>query len=174
MKMKINWKAPSLMIVLALLGAFAIAGCGENDEKATTTTTTDVTITNPWARVTTPGQDMGAAYMTITGPEGDKLIKAEVDPSIADHAELHKAVMATDGGSKDEMSSSGGDMHSSNSKKMTMVEVPSIPVPAMLKPGGYHVMLIGLKKPIAAGDTVKLTLTFDQAGEKQVTATAKD
>ena len=48
-----------------------------------------------------------------------------------------------------------------------------LPVPAggsvVLKPGGYHVMLIGLKKPLAAGESIPLTLTFEKAGNISVT-----
>ena len=38
-----------------------------------------------------------------------------------------------------------------------------------LKPGSYHVMLIGLKKPLTAGETFPLTLTFEKAGNISVT-----
>ena len=48
-----------------------------------------------------------------------------------------------------------------------------LPVPAggsvVLKPGSYHVMLIGLKKPLTAGETFPLTLTFEKAGNISVT-----
>jgi copper(I)-binding protein len=146
---KTNSKA--LLAVLAL-AALALAGCGE------TTSHNSVTISDPWARVTTENQTMGAAYMKIESESADKLIKAEVDPSIAGHAELHKAMMAE------------GDKMG----KMTMKQVTSIAVPAELKPGGFHVMLIDLKKPIVKGEKVELTLTFEHAGEKTVTAVAKD
>ena len=60
---------------------------------------------------------------------------------------------------------------------MSMKPVKSIAVPASgtvkLKPGGYHVMLIGLKKHLVAGATFPLTLTFATAGKKTVTVTVR-
>ena len=57
---------------------------------------------------------------------------------------------------------------------MRMSPVPRIDIPAKgsvaLRPGGYHLMLFGLKAPLAAGDTVRLTLTFDDGTTAQVKA----
>jgi hypothetical protein len=70
----------------------------------------------------------------------------------------------------------GGDMGSDDmGGMMTMRQVPSIEVPAdgsvELKPGGLHIMLLDVKKTLAVGDTIEVTLTFENAGE--VTATAE-
>ena len=61
---------------------------------------------------------------------------------------------------------------------MQMREVAGgLPVPAggevVLKPGGYHVMLMGLKKPLVAGESFPLTLTFAKAGNMSVTVTVQ-
>lgn len=103
--------------------------------------------------------DMGgansAAYMVIrnTGNEPDKLIAASTD--VAKIVELHTVV------------EEGGMM------RMRQVE-GGIDVPAngevVLKPGGFHVMLIGLTRDLNAGDSVQLTLTFEKAGQIPVTA----
>ena len=58
---------------------------------------------------------------------------------------------------------------------MQMREIPGgLAIPAdgsvSLKPGGYHVMLIDLKKPLKAGETVQLTLNFEKAGKVDVSA----
>ena len=57
---------------------------------------------------------------------------------------------------------------------MQMSPVPNIPVPANgkveLKPGGFHLMLIGLTRPLKIGDKVQLTLNFEKAGKIPVTA----
>jgi copper(I)-binding protein len=96
-----------------------------------------------------------AAYMIIrnTGSEPDKLIAASSD--VAKTIELHTVV------------EEGGVM------RMRQVE-GGIDIPANgqveLKPGGFHVMLIGLTRDLNAGDSVQLTLTFEKAGQIPVTA----
>jgi copper(I)-binding protein len=61
---------------------------------------------------------------------------------------------------------------------MTMRPVAGIDVPAkgtvQLEPGGYHIMLIDLVAPLTKGQTFELTLTFQHAGAKTVTATVRD
>jgi copper(I)-binding protein len=61
---------------------------------------------------------------------------------------------------------------------MGMREIESLELPAgeevSLEPGGYHVMLFDLVKPIEAGDTIPVTLTFEKAGEIEVQAEARE
>jgi copper(I)-binding protein len=95
-----------------------------------------------------------AVYMTIVnGATPDRLLKAQTE--VASAAELHTVEM------KDGM------------MQMHPVE-GGIAVPANgqveLKPGGFHVMLIGLKQELKPGMTISLALTFEKAGVKQVTA----
>lgn len=105
-----------------------------------------VQILAPFARPT-PAK-VGGIFLTLknTGGADDKLIRA-ASPA-AENVELHTNV-------KD------GDA-------MRMRPVDSIPLAAngetKLEPGGYHVMLIGLKQPLKTGDKVPLTLTFEKAG----------
>lgn len=95
------------------------------------------------------GGAMGAMYMTIRNPSStpDRLIKAQSDVSKV--VELHNVAM------KDGV--------------MSMYPVEAIDIPAngeaVLKPGSFHVMLIGLNRDLVAGDTMTVTLTFEQAGE---------
>ncbi len=102
---------------------------------------------------------VGAVYLTIksTGT-ADRLVAAAAPASIAKRTELHKTVM----GSNDMMS---------------MKPVKSIAIPTTgtvkLKPGGYHVMLVNLKKPLVAGAKFPLTLTFAHSGKKTVTVTVR-
>jgi periplasmic copper chaperone A len=114
-------------------------------------------ISGVWARTST-GM-MGAAYLTIKGAgTADRLVAASAPTSVAKTTELHKTVM-----------DSGG--------MMSMKPVKSIAIPATgtvtLKPGGYHVMLINLKKPLTAGARFPLTLTFAKSGKKTVTVTVR-
>lgn len=191
-------KLVPLALALLTFAAFASTGCGSDSEGDALTS--QAVISDPWARVTTPQQKTGAVYMTITmtGTAGDELQKVEVPASVADHAELHTVVMADDESEADDESgeskmhgsekmhdsempapkSDDKQMDGSPKGGMTMKQVHSIEIhggdAVILEPGGYHVMLIGLKKPIAKGDRVELTLTFKRSGRKQVVAVARD
>ncbi len=104
-----------------------------------------VVITDNWVRANAPGQQVGAAYMTILSPQDSTMIKAEAD--IAGSVEIHS------------MSMENGVM------KMRMLE--ELPLNAgkaeKLAPGGFHLMLFDLKKPLTAGENVKFTLSFKDA-----------
>ena len=96
----------------------------------------------------------GAAFMTIknNGKAADRLVS--VDSDVADAVEIHLSEM------KDDV--------------MTMRQVDGVEIPAggeaLLQPGGYHVMLIGLQRELAVGEKVNLTLTFEKAGQMSVEA----
>jgi copper(I)-binding protein len=117
------------------------------------------TVADAWARGTVPQQQASGAFMRITSAEGGKLVG--VSSPVAATVEVHE--MKMDGG------------------VMKMGAVPSLDLPAgqavELKPGGYHVMLMGLKQQLKAGDSVPLTLTIEgKGGQKetlQVTAPVK-
>ena len=100
--MNTKLKTLPLALLIVAASAFAVTGCGEktDDAKDSAADTPAVSITEPWARVTTPKQDTGAAYMTLASENGDKLTKVEVPSNIADHAELHEVKMAMDGSDK--------------------------------------------------------------------------
>lgn len=118
-----------------------------------------IQIEQPWARATPAGAMSGAVYMTINNKsnDADRLTGAAAD--VAKTSQIH------------EMKVVGGVM------KMREIS-GGLAVPAngsvTLKPGGYHVMLIDLKKPLKAGETVRLTLTFEKAGKVDVSAPVKD
>jgi copper(I)-binding protein len=168
-------KSTLSLLALAAVVSLALVGCGEsNDDNKQATPT--VSVTDVWTRVTAPGAERGAAYMSLKSADGDKLIGAEA-PSITDRTEIHETTIesGSTGGSM------GGDsMDGSSSMKsdtMKMQKVDSIDLPAgktvMLKPGGYHVMFFDLKEQIKDGQKVELTLIFEKAGRVDVTATAK-
>ena len=64
--------------------------------------------------------------------------------------------------------------HRTDNGVMKMREVGSILIKAHaqteLKPGGYHLMLIGVKRPLAEGDSVAITLTFDDGSKQPIAA----
>jgi copper(I)-binding protein len=110
----------------------------------------DVKITNAWARAMPGGAQTAAIYVTLESADGDRLTGAATPA--AQKAELHSMTM--DGG------------------VMKMRQVDGVDLPAgqavSLKPGGYHIMLTGLAKPLAEGQSVPLTLTFAKAGTREV------
>lgn len=108
----------------------------------TITTHAKTTASDVWARATVSGQSMGGAFVTLVSTENAQLIAAK-SPA-AQEVQLHA------------MSHENG--------MMKMVQQPSIPLPAQqkveLKPSGLHLMFIGLKQPLAAGNQVPVTLTI--------------
>lgn len=108
-------------------------------------------IESPWVRPTAPGAKVGGAFMTLIGSaQADRMVGAS-SPAAA-VVELHTHLME------------GG--------VAKMRAVPAIDLPAggrvELKPGGMHLMLINLKAPLKAGETIPLTLRFEKAGAIEV------
>jgi copper(I)-binding protein len=106
----------------------------------------NVTVTDAWARATVQGQKATGAFMKITAKDNAKLVG--VSSPVAGVAEIHEMKMEKD--------------------IMKMAALPNgLDLPAgkavELKPGGYHVMLMDLKAPLAKDTTVPVTLTFQDA-----------
>jgi len=142
--------------------ASVAAGCSSGGGTA------EVKATDAWARASSAMASAGAAYMTIenTGSAADALIGAS-SPA-ATTAEVHETVVM---GSPAPGASADGGM-------MGMQPVKRLEIPAggtvELKPGSYHIMLIGLKQDLKVGDSVEITLTFEKVGEIKVTATVRE
>jgi len=104
-----------------------------------------VATANAWVRATVPGQSVAGAYLDITASAPTALIA--VESSVAGKGELH--TMSMDGG------------------VMRMRPVAKIELPAHravnLKPGGYHVMLMDIKRELKAGERVPLRLTLQDS-----------
>ena len=113
--------------------------------------TAQVELKDAWARATPAGAENGAAYVTIQSPMPDRLVG--VASPVAKKAELH--TMTNDGGVMKMRPVEGVDV------------TPNQPV--TLKPGGVHIMLVGLNKPLQQGQHFPLMLTFDKAGVREVT-----
>jgi copper(I)-binding protein len=110
-------------------------------------------IEAPWIRATPGGAEVAGGYMKIenTGTATDRLIGGAAE--IAGKFEIHEMKM--------------------EGSVMKMRELPKgLEVPpgksVELKPGSYHLMLMGLKKPPKAGDRIKGTLTFEKAGTVEI------
>lgn len=113
---------------------------------------TTVTVENAFARATIGAGKTGAAYLTILNPTGepDRLIGAAT--STAKRAALHT------------------HLHENGVMKMRPIKAVAIPAhgTAELKPGGNHLMLMGLVAPLKKGGAFPLTLKFEKAGEVSV------
>jgi copper(I)-binding protein len=107
-------------------------------------------IEQPWARATPGGAKNGAAYVTLESAAPDALVAAS--SPVADRVELHTHAQE------------GGVM-----KMRRVEEVPLDPgKKVVLKPGGEHIMLMGLKRPLTEGERFPLTLTFRKAGKREI------
>lgn len=109
----------------------------------------DITISAPWSRATPAGASVGAGYLVITnkGLSADRLLSFSTD--LAGQPEVH------------EMAHEGGVM-----KMRALPKGLLIPAGATVKlePGGYHLMLMQLKKPLTVGQRYKANLVFEKAG----------
>ena len=119
----------------------------------------DVSVDGAWVRGTVAAQKATGAFMTLTAPEAMRLVGAS-SPA-AGVTEVHEMKMV-------------GDM-------MSMSPIDALDLPAgqavELKPGGYHIMLMGLKAPLAEGEIVQITLKLEgadgQVHEQQLSAPVK-
>ena len=113
-------------------------------------TSAQVVVANPWVRGTVAGQKATGAFMELKSATDATLVSAA--SPVAKIVEVH------------EMKMDAGVM------KMQAVDRLALPAgkAVELKPGGYHVMLMDLTQTLKEGDTVPVTLTFeDKAGKKQ-------
>lgn len=105
-----------------------------------------VTVKDPWVRATVAQQKATGAFMQITSVQDARLVEAK--SSVAGVVEIHEMAMEKD--------------------VMRMRALPKgleLPAgkPVELKSGGYHVMLMDLKAPLAKGSNVPVTLVFQDA-----------
>ena len=159
-------RAVGVLVVMCGLLVVGQASAGHMGHRHTT-----IQLENAWARRAPSmaqggqsGQGGGAmaagnsaVYVTISnhGSEADALLSASTD--VATTVELHETV------------EQGG--------KMVMRPLPKFAVPAggtlEMKPGSYHIMLLGLKQDLKPGETVTVGLSFEKAGQMSVEAPVK-
>lgn len=134
--------------VIAAIFAAALTTAHARDYKAGS-----IDVADPWSRATPKGATVGAGYVKITntGSTPDRLIGGSSD--VAPTFELHEMTMEN-GVAKMRPVKGGLEI-----KPGETVE---------FKPGSYHVMFVGLKKPLSPGEHVKGTLVFEKAGPVSV------
>jgi len=134
--------------LVSLLGFSA--GAQDHDHKAmkTTTATKTIMVHRPWSRALPPVARNGAVYLMLhnSGAKPDRLLS--VSSEVAQSVMIHQSVSQDD--------------------RVSMAHVNDVMIKARsmieFKPGGYHLMLMGLKRPLVAGEHFELTLQFENAG----------
>jgi len=112
----------------------------------------EVQIDNGYVRATPPGVPNGAAFMTLTNSAGQPVSLISAKTEIARKAELHN--------------------HIDHNGMMQMRQVKAIEIPAQgsveLKPGSYHIMMMGLSGQLKEGQQVDMTLKFSDGEQQQL------
>jgi hypothetical protein len=135
-------------VLVALICAIAVGASA----RAETGQGVAITVEQSWARATTPGAKTAAAYMTIinNGPDDVRMIGASTP--IAESVQFH--------------------VEKDDKGVMRMRRISAIDIKPgarfSFKPGGTHVMLVGVKEPLREGQTLPLTLDFETAGKVEV------
>ncbi len=155
----------AMMPAILLTTTIGLYACDNNTETANTskppataivsTTAAElITVSQPRIRATAPGQTVSGAFMTLVNNSATAYALTSVSFSGASVVEIHETSM--------------------NEDMMRMRKVSQIDIPANgsaeLKPGSYHIMLIGLEKELKTGTTETLTLTFSDDSQKTVEA----
>jgi hypothetical protein len=116
-----------------------------------------VSVEQPWTRATPPGAKVGAGFMRLRNAGAADRVVGASSP-VARRVEMHVTLRE-------------GDV-------MKMREVKSFEVPAggsfELKPGGAHLMLLDLKRPLKKGEKVPLTLKLEKGGEVKAELTVEE
>lgn len=154
-----------MMPVILLILTIGLNACDSNSEPSSnqnlpTTAIVNtnaaglITVANPWIRATAPGQTISGAFMTLVNNSETAYALTSVSFSDASTVEIHETSM------------NEGMMRM---RKLNQVTIPANGI-AELKPGSFHIMLIGLEKDMVAGETETLTLTFSDDSQKTVEA----
>jgi periplasmic copper chaperone A len=143
----------SLFVPLAVVAAAVVAALHGREAAAADFSIGSIQIGNPWTRATPKGADVAGAYMRLSnkGAAADRLIGGS-SPA-AGRFEVHHMTVE-DGVMKMRPVDGGLEV-----KPGETVE---------LKPGSFHIMLMGLKQPLEKGQKVKGTLVFEKAGTVEI------
>ncbi len=136
----------------AVFAAAAVLAVPAGASLAADTTVGGLTVSNPWARASAGGSRPGVAYLTIANKgDADSLTKA--GSPVAGRVELHRII------------------HDGDRARMGRIGKIRLPKGKSVefKPGGLHIMLMGLKRQLKEGETFPLSLYFAEAGKVDVT-----
>ena len=104
-------------------------------------------VSDAWVRATVAAQTTGGAYLSLRSPDAARVVKGA--SPLADSVEIHTMQM--------------------NGNLMSMREVAAIELPAGQSVSNFHLMLMGLKRPLKEGERVPLTLVVERQGGKRET-----
>jgi copper(I)-binding protein len=114
-----------------------------------------VSVREAWVRAPAPGQTIAGAYMELTAPAKSALVS--VASPIAARGELHSTTME------------GGVMKMRSTERIELAAGKTV----KLEPGGFHVMLIDLKRTLKPGEKIPLTVTVEGADAKRSTVSVQ-
>jgi hypothetical protein len=137
-------------LVLAWLAAGLVAGCGQDPGAA-------IALTEPWIKEPLPGRAVTAGFLKIENRGSGEEVLLGLECPDAAAVEMHEM------------------FHEADMMKMRKMEQWAIPARGSLAlaPGGAHLMFLGLRRPLAEGDTVQLTLHFKKAGDRTLSVPVK-
>jgi copper(I)-binding protein len=147
-------RAGAFILATGISGALATAAVGAQPAPASENSSATIgrlSIEKAWARATVPGAAVGGGFVSIRN-EGDDDRLTGANSPVAARVELHTMTMQ-DG-------------------VMRMRQLEAIELPAgkevELRPGGHHLMLMDLARPLEEGESFPVTLRFEKAGEIEV------
>lgn len=137
---------------LILLIGFTITACNSKNVQSAKKSSADIVIKDAWARTANKGAN-SAVYFTIVNNTNRADTLTGIQTAVAEMAGVHKT------------------FHNQGMTGMKEVETPVIEPNSkfVLKPGGYHVMLMTLNRNLAENDSIQLTLNFAVSETKKIT-----
>ena len=143
---------------VALLNSLVVAHAGDKTHDkshmaADVVVLGDISLSGHWTRAMLPGQKAGGGFVTIanTGSQDDRLVAVST-PGVK-RAEIHEMSVVDD-----------------VMKMRPLADGLVLPAgeTVELKPGGYHMMFMGVEQPFKEGGMVPVVLTFEKAGEIEI------
>ncbi len=135
-----------VFIFSLVFGLFPVRAAGQSSADM-------VDVVTPYARASLPGVSMGAAFMALKNNSGEHHYLVSAESPVAAATEIHGHVMAD------------GIMRM---RKMVGIDLDAGHT-RLLQPGGFHVMLIGLKQPLQQGQSFPLELIYRDGSRDKVT-----
>jgi periplasmic copper chaperone A len=142
---------PRRLFAVTAAAALLVGACGDDDATAPDGGEARVSVAEPWVQMSPLGGPLAEGYMQIMSFADDRLVGASLSDDVAGRVRL------VDG----------------RRNEVEGVEIPAL-AELLLRPGDYHLSLEELEEPLEAGETVELTVRFEQAGEVTVEAEIRE